>query len=131
MSQHWRNVLLSLSAVTLLLFAGCKKQSSPDPSLQVNYNPSVIISSDNYIVYAIDPVTGKKNWEFDGLHAAVHASPIVYNGSVYICTIMTPSCAGDTVYKLNSKTGALENKFAIDPNNNVPFGVWGNTNCRQ
>ena len=110
MSQHWRNVLLSLSAVTLLVTA-CKKTSSPDPSLTINYTPSIIISSDNYIVYGLNPVTGKKNWEYDGLHYPVQASPLIYNEMVYIATNGT-----DTIYKLNSKTGALVMKIVPDPN---------------
>ena len=121
MSQYWRNILLSLSAVTLVFTACTKKSSSSnnDNPLPTNYNPSIIISSDNSIVYAIDPVTGKRNWEFDFLHSAVKGSPIVYNGMVYVvCAGGNPislTTSGDTLYKLNAKTGKLVMKMEGDP----------------
>ncbi len=111
MSNHWKTLLLSCCAGAL--FAGaCKKGSSSDNPLPVSYNPSIIISSDNAIVYAIDPVSGLRNWEVS-LPGRVFASPLVYGGMVYIATETS-----DTVYKINSKTGVMVAKINVDPTEN-------------
>jgi len=114
MSNHWKTLLLSCCAATLFV-GSCKKKSSSDTPLPVSYNPSVIISSDNAIVFAIDPITGIKNWEVS-LPNAVKASPLVYGGMVYMTTI-----AHDTIYKINSKTGVMMAKIDVDPGDD--FGI--------
>jgi outer membrane protein assembly factor BamB len=103
MSQRWRQLLLSFLASSVLLVA-CKKEYSPDETLPVSYSPSVIISSNNQVVFALNPTSGQKSWEI-GLPCPVLASPIIYNGSVYIA-----SSNRDTLYKINSKTGKITRK---------------------
>jgi len=124
MPQRWRSIALSLLA-TSLLFTACKKQSSTDTPLPTNYYPSVIINSDNQVVYAFDPVTGNKNWEFGMynptnyllLSPAVNIyftpSPLLYNGMVYITYVQRNAGATDTIFKVNSKTGVLVKKIII------------------
>lgn len=105
MPQRWTYVLLSLLSASMI-YVSCKKPTySPDEVLPISYSPSVIISSNNQVVYALNPTTGAKNWEL-GLPCAVLASPIVYNGSVYIA-----SSNRDTIYKINSRTGAITKKI--------------------
>ncbi|MCF8451493.1 MAG: PQQ-binding-like beta-propeller repeat protein [Taibaiella sp.] len=106
MHQRWTHVFLSLLASSLL-FVSCKKEYSPDETLPVSYSPSVVVASNNQVVYAINPTSGVKNWEL-GLPCPIIASPVVYNGSVYIC-----SSDRDTVYKLNGKTGQITKRISF------------------
>ena len=92
---------------------GCAKNSSSDPSLTPTYNASIYIGGDNHIVYAIDPVTGLKNWEYS-CAAPIKASPLVYNERVYIGTSGAGS-GQDTLYKLNAATGELIKKIVVLP----------------
>ncbi len=105
MLQNFRKLLLL--SLFVLLFTGCARKYSSDAPLTPSYYPSIVIGSDNHVVYAIDPATGKKNWEF-GVSGPIVASPLLYKEIVYIC------CANnDTVYKLNVQTGALISKFVV------------------
>jgi outer membrane protein assembly factor BamB len=118
MSKRWINILLSLLIVPVL-FTACKKQYSSDKPLPTSYYPSIIISSDNQVVYGIDPGTGKKNWEFSMPHligvptTTFTPSPLLYNEMVYLTAINS-----DTIYKINSKTGALVAKMTLTPYTN-------------
>ena len=117
MPNRWKTALLSFLAASSL-FTSCKKNFSSDDPLPATYNPSVIISSDNGIVYAFDPITGSKNWEL-ALPVSVIASPILYGGMVYVSsanTIGSSSVAVDTIYKINAKTGVLVKKMVPSPN---------------
>jgi len=119
MSQHRINTILSLAAVTLIL-AACSKNYSKDTPLPTTYNPSVIISSDNQILYAVDPATGKKNWQLSFSYLPnlsnghYKPSPLLYNGSIYLVANNS-----DTLYKINSKTGAITQ--AITNSNNDSY----------
>ncbi len=99
-------ILLSLLASSLILFS-CNRDYSPDEVLPVSYSPNVIISSNNQVVYALNPTSGVKAWEM-GLPCPVIASPVLYNGSVYIA-----SSTRDTIYKLNSRTGVITKKISF------------------
>jgi outer membrane protein assembly factor BamB len=115
MLYRWRNLFVMLVAAVLFV-AGCKKQFSSDNPLPTSYYPSIILSSDNKVVYAVDPGTGKKNWEFSmpvGLtNPSIYfaPSPLVYNNMVYMGAYNS-----DTIYKINGKTGALVKKMIIYP----------------
>lgn len=121
MSQRWMSILLSL-AITSVLFTACKKKFSSDNPLPTSYYPSVIISSDNNVVFAIDPGTGKKNWQYSLPHdtgtvaTPFKPSALVYHERVYITAVNS-----DTVYKLNANTGALVAKLTVGPHTTVPF----------
>ncbi len=107
MAQHWKKILLSLSATTLLL-ASCGKKMSKDEPIPVSYSPSVIISSENQVMYAYDPVSGKKHWEYSFAYLPhiyntdFTPSPAYYNGRVYV---IGPN--SDTLYKIDATTGTL------------------------
>lgn len=113
--------LLALLATSFLLLTGCSKTSSTDNPLPISYSPSIIIGSDNYAVVSVDPTTGKKNWSY-GLPGQVLASPIVYFERVYVI-----AANSDTVYKLDSRTGKLINKFPIRPNIFIPLSNGANS----
>jgi eukaryotic-like serine/threonine-protein kinase len=123
MSKRWLSIFLSLS-VASFLFTACKKTMSSDQPLPTSYYPSVIISSDNNVIYAINPGTGTKNWAFalptdNTITSSVfRPSPLLYNEMVYMADINS-----DTIYKINSKTGALVKKM------NVTQLVPGSTNA--
>ena len=124
MSHRWSSLILSL-AIAVILFTSCGKKYSSDKPLPVSYYPSVIISSDDYVVYAINPATGLKNWQFSMPYNALGTagapfkpSAIVYHERVYLT-----AANSDTVYKLNSNTGALIAKLV--PTGNPVFTVIG------
>lgn len=105
MPSRWSHLLLSLAA-SALLFASCKKEYSPDTVLPIEYSPSIVVGSNNQVLYGINPQTGEKNWEL-GLSFPVKASPILYKGSIYLV-----SSYRDSVLKINAKTGEVTKKFA-------------------
>ncbi len=121
MSHRWSSILLSL-AIASFLFAACGKKFSSDKPLPVSYHPSIIISSDNYVVYAINPATGLKNWQFSmpwdsgTLGVPFKPSAIVYHERVYLT-----ASNSDTVYKLNANTGALIAKLTVLNHTTVPY----------
>lgn len=132
MQQHWRSILLSLSAASFL-FSACNKQMSSDTALPASYYPSIIINNDNQVVYAFDPTNGNKNWELDlytpptylGLYPTVPIiftpSPLLYNESVYLAYTQRDPSKTDTVFKVNARTGKLIAK--ILPNKNELFNI--------
>ncbi|MFT4062290.1 MAG: PQQ-binding-like beta-propeller repeat protein [Edaphocola sp.] len=94
--------LAMATAVTLCATGlySCKDYSSDEPLPDV-YTQTLYVSSNNQIVYALDPLTGEKKWQFS-VDGEVHATPLVYNNKVYIAT------ATGVVYKLNTLTGEQE-----------------------
>lgn len=106
MSKNWKSITLSLLA-TSMVFLSCKKQYSTDEVLPTSYYPSVVVGSNNQVLYALNPTTGEKNWEL-GLSSPIIASPILYKGFVYAA-----SSTADTIYKINSKTGQLVKRITF------------------
>jgi outer membrane protein assembly factor BamB len=122
-----RTLLMFLAVITL--FTACKKKMQPpegseDDPLPVQDYPSVIINSNNQILYAIDPSTGKKNWEMGlptpnsadpSIYGQFTPSPLLYKNRLYVATgVMVP--ANDTLYKINPRTGAIIKKIDVVPN---------------
>lgn len=116
MLHHYKKVLFALSLIALTVGA-CKKNISSDAPLPNSYYPSVIIGSDNFVLYGIDPHTGSRNWEFsmpaDTFAVASNfkhfkPSPLVYNDMVYQVAVNS-----DTIYKLNGFTGKLVKKMVL------------------
>ncbi len=107
---------LLLAGITTFILASCGKKSSSDDPLTPSYSPSVVIGSDNNILYAYTPSSGEKNWEVS-LPASIFASPLVYRGSVYVGVVnyLTSIGSYDTLYKINSRTGAITKKLTITP----------------
>lgn len=117
MPQLLTKTLLTICAASVL-FTSCQpKKYSTDTVLPSAYSPSVVMGSDNNVVYGLNPADGSKNWEVN-LPAAIYSSPLVYNGSVYLTCINYAASLGDydTVYKVNSRTGAVTAKLVMDPN---------------
>ena len=122
MLQRLTKSMLTLVAVSFI-FASCtKKQYSSDAALTPSYSPSIFMGSDNRVLYALNPSTGVKNWEYS-FPQTIYASPLVYNDMVYIGTTNALGTFGncDTLYKFNAKTGALMNKIVI--NNALTFTI--------
>jgi len=106
---------------------------SSDTALPINYYPSIIINNDNQVIYAFDPATGNKNWEY-GLYTPTNylaltpsvpivftPSPLLYNESVYMAYVQRDPNQTDTVFKINARTGALIKK--ITPNVTEHFNI--------
>ncbi len=113
MPKIWKNILLSLTGASLF-FTACKQESSDDKPLPISYSPTVIINSDNNIIYALNPITGLKAWEqslpnISPVLGAMYApSPLVYHNRLYIVRANS-----DTIYKLNPSNGAILKKFTL------------------
>jgi len=107
---------------------------SDDKPLPTSYYPSILISSDNNILYAIDPNTGKKNWQktmpvtyFTGTLAVFKTSPLLYNQSIYVVRDAT-----DSIMKVDARDGSTIKTFCVatpnpggNPNPVPPFNVVG------
>ncbi len=116
MSKQLLSVLAGI-IFTAVFFAACDKKSSSDLPLTPSYNASVYIGGDNHILYALDPSTGLKNWEF-GTSAPFYASPLIYNERIYVGA--DGATYGDTLYKLDAQTGKKLAKFCMPSN---PFYI--------
>jgi outer membrane protein assembly factor BamB len=91
--------------------------SSDDP-LPDTYFPCVVISSDNFVLYGLNPATLERLWEFSmpsdtfAVPANVKIlkpSPLVYGDFIYQAAVNS-----DTIYKINAKTGKLVKKMWIN-----------------
>ncbi len=98
MPKRWIYVLVSLVATSIVV-SSCQREYSSDDVLPTSYSPSIIVGSNNQVLYGLHPVTGEKNWEL-GLTTPIYASPIVYNGSVYVA-----AQNADVVFKIDGRTG--------------------------
>ena len=134
MPQRWRKILLSLLAAPVL-FTACNRNFSSDNPITPSYIPSIIINSDNMVVYALDPTTGLKNWQCAlpisastplGTELPIHfqPSPLVYGGMVYMAGTQTnPVPISDTIYKINSSTGTLIKKIYLSNTSGIGNNV--------
>lgn len=97
MFQRWMKTLAAFS-ICAVMFSACKKNtySTDDPLVNAN-TPSVFVGSQNQILYALDPATGKYKWERN-LKANIVAVPVVVGKYLYVP-------AADTLYKLDVNTG--------------------------
>jgi len=121
MSIRWKNIVLLLCCASIFNFS-CKKQFSSDAPLPTSYSPSIIISSDNQVVYALNPQTGAKNWQLslpplNGLLPTDFApSPMMYNGVLYLTSINS-----DTIYKVNANTGTVIKRMTVSGTNSAAY----------
>jgi outer membrane protein assembly factor BamB len=107
MLQRWLKTLTAVS-LTCVLFSACKKNTySSDEPLIASNTPSVFISSQNKILYALDPVSGKQKWQYN-LHSNVVATPIVIGDFLFVASL-------DTVFKLDVNKGTLVRKYCFGP----------------
>lgn len=93
----------ALAGLLLAGFSSCKKYSDDEP-FPDEYSQTLFVSSNNRIVYAIDPVSGARKWEFitDG---AVKATPVKYSNSLWVATDK------GTLYKLDPHKGTQQGKI--------------------
>jgi outer membrane protein assembly factor BamB len=90
----------------------------------------VFVGGGNAQLYTLNAATGAVIW--NTLVGAppnniIWASPLFYNGSVYISTASlcdNPLTQGQ-VFRLNAVTGAIQNTFNVVANGCVGGGVWG------
>lgn len=105
MLQRWLKTLTAVS-LTCILFSACKKNKySADEPLIPSNTPSVFISSQNRILYALDPVTGKQKWQVN-LHSNVVATPIVVGDLLYVPSL-------DTLYKIQVHSGFVMSRYVL------------------
>jgi outer membrane protein assembly factor BamB len=95
--RYW--VLAASACITLSGLTSCKDYSSDLPFPDV-YSQSLFVSSNNQIVYALDPVSGDRKWKFP-VDGEVHATPVLYNKMVYVAT------AAGTLYKIDAQYGTM------------------------
>jgi outer membrane protein assembly factor BamB len=93
--RYWA---LAASAIfTLAGLNSCKDMSSDLPLPDV-YTQTLFVSSNNQIVYAVDPVSGNRKWKL-AVDGEVHATPVLHTGALWIST------TAGTLYKLNQQYG--------------------------
>lgn len=121
MLQRWSRILLTVCAASVF-FLACNKKQSEDTPQTTTYSPSVIIGSDNGVLYAYHPNTGVKNWEL-GLPASIYASPLLYQEFLYVGLLKIAPFIGttDTLYKINANTGVIVKKMTIAAASGLSF----------
>lgn len=98
MNLRRRYYILAASAVLALTGLNSCKDYSKDTPLPDIYTPTLFVSSNNEIVYALDPISGEKKWKFS-VDGEVQATPMIYRKSLYVGT------SNGTLYNLNPQTG--------------------------
>lgn len=98
--------ILFLVGLTSILYTSCSKNMSKDDPLSSVYSPSVFISSQNAFIYALNPVSSVKKWEF---HASsnVQSTPVVYKDFLFVAE------EAGNIYKLSLKTGKALDTFIL------------------
>ena len=98
--RYW---ILAASAIFTLTGLNSCKDYSPDTPFPDVYGQTVFVSSNNQIVYAINPANAERIWKFvvDG---EVHATPVLNQKALYVA-----STTG-TVYKIDAQYGTETTK---------------------
>src|SRR4051812_30645994 len=109
MLQRWMKSLVVFAATTVI-FTACKKEYSKDEPLPEEFKPSLFISSQNEFLYALDPKTGNKLWEYY-IKANVQATPVIIGDFLFLPT-------EDTLIKIDAKRGKEVKRYNI-PNSNL------------
>ncbi len=85
MLQRWIKNIVVFAAATVFLTACTEKEFSKDEPLDETYYASIYISSQNQILYALDPNTGRKLWEIN-IGTNLNNSPLVLNDKLILGT---------------------------------------------
>lgn len=104
MRNRW--ILPFLFATASITFQSCEKQFSPDEPLPETFHPSLFISSQNEFLYALDPLTGKKLWEYY-IGQSQFATPVIIRDFLLLPT-------EDSLYKMDAKRGTVIRRYAFD-----------------
>lgn len=110
MLQRWMKSMVVFAATTVL-FTACKKEYSKDEPLPEEFKPSLFISSQNEFLYALEPKTGNKIWEYY-IGTNVQATPVIIGDFLFLPT-------EDTLIKLDAKRGTVVKKYNFLPDHNV------------
>lgn len=116
MQLRLTNLLIAVIGTLALFTTSCKKEFSKDDPFEPDYTPTVFIGSQNQFLYAFDPVTGAKKWEYYA-GANIQASPLVLNDKLFVVA------ENGFIHKLDAKTGSLIKKINIGGNLlSTPYG---------
>src|SRR5690606_32930532 len=91
-------VYTGLIASTLFTFSSCDKKYSDDKPVELTYSPTLYVGSNQQVVYALNPETGEKKWEFNVGSSVVAAPEVVEDGVIFATR------SGD-VFKIDRITG--------------------------
>jgi outer membrane protein assembly factor BamB len=101
MKQNSRNLIIALGAAACLAgFSACNKEYSPDTPFPKVYTPTIYTSSNNKIVYALDPKTGERKWKLP-VNGEVHATPVLFANALWVGT------SAGWLYKINYEDGVF------------------------
>jgi len=109
-TPHMRRTHLAAALALLAIalgFSACKKDFSPDEPFPEEFFPSLIAGSQNGFVYAFDPATGGKRWEFSTRGANVEAVPYLKDRMLFI------ACEDGVVYKLDADRGVQMRRYEL------------------
>ncbi len=107
MPQRWLKTLAAVTVSAVLLTACQKNDYSKDEPLPETFTPSLYIGSQNRYLYAFEPGTGVKKWEFN-MHANLQATPVVVGEYLIVPT-------EDTLFKMDAKRGAVLKAYEFFP----------------
>ena len=110
MLQRWMKFMVVFAATTVI-FTACKKEYSKDEPLPEEFKPSLFISSQNEFLYALEPKTGNKIWEYY-IGTNVQATPVILGDFLFLPT-------EDTLIKIDAKRGTVVKKYNFLPDHNV------------
>jgi outer membrane protein assembly factor BamB len=113
MPQRWMKYLAFFTAATLLISACRKSEFSKDEKLPETFSSSLFITSQNQFLYALNPTTGKKQWEYN-VDRHVESTPVVIGDFLYIPT-------ADTLIKIDAKRGKEIKKYWYGNSNFFKF----------
>ncbi len=102
MPQRWMKTLLAMASAAVL-FTSCKGTFSPDEPLPEEFTPSLFITSQNEFLYALDPNTGEKKWEYY-VGTNVQATPVILGEFLFLPTT-------DSLIKMDAKRGTVIKKY--------------------
>ena len=113
MPQRWMKYLAFFTAATLLISACRKSEFSKDEKLPETFSSSLFITSQNQFLYALNPTTGAKQWEYN-VDRHVESTPVVVGDFLYIPT-------SDTLIKIDAKRGKEIKKYWYGNHNFFKF----------
>lgn len=104
--RHYYPLMLSLG-VFILWLSSCRPLDK-DPYFPYEYKPTIYVTSNNEILYAIDPETQKYKWKFK-LDGEAVSTPIVIGDEVWIGTLK------GTMHKIRKHDGVDAGQKSMEP----------------
>jgi len=101
MTLFRRGLLVACLAIgSLVAITSCSKDYSDDTQIQQVLEPTLYTGNNNNFVYAVDPLTGTKKWEFNAKSPVV-ANVVIHNNAAWVGT------TAGMLYKLDRITGKV------------------------